>query len=305
MSVPVWLKRLLVPSWNYAHHHGWLAFDYLNTARRGQFETCSVCGRYRLMLYGRRIIPRRLVELWGISPKLASAFARKESSFCTYCGANLRARRIARLVLSLYPIGSPPAPARSLSEWVESTDLASLRVAEINRIDGLHEQVLRLPHGSTSDFHPGAEPGSIVDGVCSEDLTRLTYPDASFDLVLTSETLEHVPDLDAALSEIRRVLVPGGRHIFTIPQLPQATTTFARSVVLPDGSIEHRAPRICHPGGDVGYPVFTEFGADLKQVFERAGFELEVFFGPNRDDDVAQVYVARKPLGSDTPRSTD
>ena len=68
-------------------------------------------------------------------------------------------------------------------------------------------------------------------------------------------------------------------------------TTFARSIVLPDGSIEDRAPRICHPGGDVGYPVFTEFGADLPDVLERAGFEVDVIFGPNRDDDLAQVYV--------------
>ncbi len=125
---------------------------------------------------------------------------------------------------------------------------------------------------------------------------RLSYPDASFDLVLTSETLEHVPDLATAIGEIRRVLVPGGRHVFTIPQLPQVLTTFARSIVLPDGSTEDIAPRICHPGGDVGYPVFTEFGADIDQVFRQAGFELDVFFGPNRDDDVAQVYVARKLL---------
>jgi SAM-dependent methyltransferase len=296
MSVPAWLKRLLVPSWNYVHHGVWLAYDYLNAARRGCVETCVVCGRFRLMLYRGRIIPRRLVELWGISPILANAFAEKESCFCTYCGANLRARRMARALLSLYPVGSPPAPARSLCEWVEPASRSSLRIAEINRIEGLHEQLLRLPHVATSDFHPGAEPGSLVDGVRSEDLTRLTYADASFDLVLSSETLEHVPDLQAALREIGRVLVPGGRHIFTIPQLPHVPTTFARSVVLPDGSIEHRAPRICHPGGDVGYPVFTEFGADLQQVFAGAGFELEVFFGPNREDDVAQVYVARKPV---------
>jgi SAM-dependent methyltransferase len=178
--------------------------------------------------------------------------------------------------------------------WVDHPDSRSLRVAEINRIDGLHGPLLRLPHLSSSDFQPGSRPGSIVDRVRSEDLMRLTYPDASFDLVLTSETLEHVPDLGAALSEIRRVLVPGGRHIFTIPQLPHVPTTFARSIVRPDGSIEDRAPPICHPGGDVGYPVFTEFGADVQDVFERAGFTLDVLFGPNRDFDLAQVFVSRK-----------
>ena len=204
---------------------------------------------------------------------------------------------MAKALLSLFPLGTPPAPARSLSEWVASANRPALRIAEINRVDGLHEELLKLPAGfSSSDFHPGAEPGSIVSGVCSEDLTRLTYADASFDLVLTSETLEHVPDLETALREIWRVLVPGGRHIFTIPQLPHVPATFARSVLLPDGSIKDLAPRICHPGGDVGYPVFTEFGADAQQVIERADFDVEVLFGPNRDDDLAQVYIARKPV---------
>jgi SAM-dependent methyltransferase len=294
LPVPGQFKRILVSSWNCAHRHGWLAFDYLNSIALGWIESCSVCGRYRPMLYRRRIIPRRLVELWGLSPDLADAFARKESCFCSHCGANLRARRMARAILSLYPVGIPPAPCRSLARWVEQPDSRTLRIAEINRIGGLHEGLVRLPHLSSSDFHPGREPGSIVDGVRSEDLTCLTYPDACFDVVMTSETLEHVPDLPAALREIRRVLVPGGRHIFTIPQLPRVQATFARSIVLPDGSIEDRAPRICHPGGDVGYPVFTEFGADIQNVFQRSGFELDVLFGPNRDDDLAQVFVSRK-----------
>ena len=38
-----------------------------------------------------------------------------------------------------------------------------------------------------------------------------------FDLVLTSETLEHVPDPRLALRETLRVLRPGGRHVFTVP----------------------------------------------------------------------------------------
>ena len=294
--VPGWLKRLLVPCWNAGHYYGWIVYDYLNAVRHRRFEVCLVCGWIRPMLYRRRVIPRRLEELWGLSPQLAEALARKESCDCTYCGAKLRCRRIAQVVLSLYPVGDPPVPADALVNWVEDAEIQPLRIAEINRIDGLHGQLKRLPNFVTSDFHPGAAPGAVVNGIPSEDLTRLTYPDRSFDLVLTSESLEHVPDLSAALHEIHRVLVPGGRHIFTIPLLPATKSTFSRAILHPDGSVQDLAPRIAHPGGDWGYPVFTEFGADLPELLKQAGFEVEVFFGPTRDDDLAQVFVCRVPV---------
>ncbi len=293
--IPGWLKRLLVPPWNAAHRWGWVTHDWLEVLAHRRFEPCSVCGAFRPMFYRRRVIPRRLEELWGLSPRLARTLARKESCDCARCGAKLRCRRIADVVLALYPVGEPPAPAPALEYWVQCVEIRPLRVAEINRIDGVHDVLARLPRFESSDYRPGAEPGAWVDGVRSEDLTRLTYPAASFDLVLTSETLEHVPDLDAALGEIRRVLAPGGRHVFTVPVLPQTPRTFARAIVGPDGSVEDRAPRIAHPGGDWGYPVFTEFGADLPDLLRRAGFEVDVLFGPTHEDDLAQVYVCRKP----------
>jgi SAM-dependent methyltransferase len=247
------------------------------------------------LIYRRRVISRRLVELWGISPRLARAFARKESWSCSHCGANLRAKRIAQVLLALYPIGS--APARFLALWVEQPETRKLRVAEINVIDGLHSYLRALPLFSGSDYKGEEGSASADASQRSEDLTRLTYPDNSFDLIVTSETLEHVPDLQAALREIRRVLVPGGQHVFTVPVLPATQQTFARSMVLPDGTIEDRAPRICHPGGDWGYPVFTEFGTDLPAVLSKTGFETDVHYGPVTENDVAQVYVCRKPIG--------
>jgi SAM-dependent methyltransferase len=294
--IPAWLKRLLVPCWNAAHQCGWIARDYLDALAHRRFERCTVCGRFRPMLYRRRVVPRRLEEAWGLSPRLAEALARKESSDCASCGAKLRCRRIAEAVLALYPVGAPPAPAPSLARWVEDSEISRLRVAQINRIDGLHDILRRLPHFEASDYRPGAGPGAVVEGIRSEDLTRLTYPDACFDLMLTSETLEHVPDLDAALREIRRVLVPGGRHVFTVPVLPETPRTFPRAIVRPDGTVEDHAPRIAHPGGDWGYPVFTEFGADLPDLLRRAGFAVDVRFGPTREDDLAQVYICRKPI---------
>jgi SAM-dependent methyltransferase len=198
-------------------------------------------------------------------------------------------------LLELYPVDDPPTPARSLAAWVKHQEIQALRIAEINRIDGLHDVLGRLPYFQGSDYHPGATPGTVIDGVPSEDLTTLTYADRSFDLVLTSETLEHVPHLDVALRELRRVLAPGGRHVFTVPLLPGVPQTFARSIIGPDGVIEDLSPRIYHPGGDWGYPVFTEFGADLPDLLQCVGFQLEVYFSPARDDDLSQVYVSRVP----------
>lgn len=295
LQIPAGLKRILVPIWYETHRIGWLVRDHVSARLHGRWESCAVCGRICPMLFRRRVITRRLEELWGLSPRLANALARKESSDCAHCGAKLRARRMARVILQLYPPGNSLAPARALASWSQDPQIQRLRIAEINRIEGLHEQLAGLPAFQASDYHPGARPGELVEGVRSEDLTRLTYPDECFELVLTSETLEHVPDLGAALREILRVLVPGGLHVCTVPLLPGVPRTFTRAMLRPDGGLDLRAPAICHPGGDVGYPVFTEFGADFPEIVAAAGFEVSIHFGPTTDDDLAQVYVCRKP----------
>ncbi len=51
---------------------------------------------------------------------------------------------------------------------------------------------------ATSEFFADVEPGASRDGVRCEDVQRLTYGDASFDLITHTEVLEHVPDDGAA-----------------------------------------------------------------------------------------------------------
>jgi SAM-dependent methyltransferase len=244
------------------------------------------------MLRRKRSIPRRLVELWGLSPRVADALIDKETLACWSCGAKLRSRRLARVLIETFRVdGVAPRSAR---RWAASPIARALRVAEINRIEGLHEALSHLPLLSFSDFHEGASPAQVIDGVAHEDLMRLSYPDSSFDLVLTSETLEHVPDLDTALSEIRRILVPGGWHLFTVPIVPGVERTYARMSLGPDGILIQRSTPIRHPGGDWGYPVFTEFGADLPAILDRAGFDTTIHFGPMTEDDIAQVFACRR-----------
>ncbi len=289
---PQWLKRLALPVWNEAHRRARRIGSTIDALRHGRIERCDCCGAFAAMLHRPGVIPDRLVELWGITPRLAEAFARKESLDCSACGAKLRARRLARMILDQYPTRDV---ATSIVTWARRPESASLQVAELNRIDGLHESLAMLPGLAYSDFQTGVKDGSYVNGVRSEDLASLTYADASFDLVLTSETLEHVPDLAAALEEILRVLKPGGRHLFTVPLLPGVPATFARSVRELDGTVRHLVTPICHPRGDEGYPVFTEFGADLPEILRKAGFEVDIAFGPPTDDDLAQVFICRKP----------
>jgi len=49
------------------------------------------------------------------------------------------------------------------------------------------------------------------------DGTRLPFPDATFDRIICSEVMEHIPDDEAAMAEVRRVLKPGGRIAVTVP----------------------------------------------------------------------------------------
>jgi SAM-dependent methyltransferase len=65
------------------------------------------------------------------------------------------------------------------------------------------------------------DAGEIAPGLsCTSvngDGTRLPFADASFDRVIASEVMEHVPDDMAALDELTRVLRPGGTIAITIP----------------------------------------------------------------------------------------
>ena len=58
-------------------------------------------------------------------------------------------------------------------------------------------------------------PGARVVALSPDQ--RLPLPDNAFDLVLCTDTIEHVRDVQLLLSEIRRVLRPGGRLAISTP----------------------------------------------------------------------------------------
>jgi ubiquinone/menaquinone biosynthesis C-methylase UbiE len=60
-------------------------------------------------------------------------------------------------------------------------------------------------------------PASMRTGLVQGDAQKLPFADASFDIVISCETIEHVPDAQGAVREMYRVSRPGGRLFLTTP----------------------------------------------------------------------------------------
>ena len=69
--------------------------------------------------------------------------------------------------------------------------------------------------GDGQGLQVGKWDTSKIDLVC--DIVSIPEPDASFDVILCSEVLEHIPDPLKAIEEFARLLKPAGKLILTAP----------------------------------------------------------------------------------------
>ena len=150
---------------------------------------------------------------------------------------------------------------------------------------------------ATSEYLDGVVPGETRGGIRCEDVQRLSFADASFDLCTSTEVFEHVPDDRAGLRELHRVLKPRGHLLFTVPLTGnQVTLERAR---LDDGRIVHMQPPTFHGdrlGGPGSVLVYRDYGQDILERVRECGFDhvrlwtpQHAFMGHTRG-----VIVARK-----------
>ena len=101
--------------------------------------------------------------------------------------------------------------------------------------------------------------------VVEADAGALPFPDATFDVAVSSDVIEHLEPVETHLAEVARVLRPGGLYLLKTPNRRLAEA-FYRLRGLHDSYFWH--PAMLSPG-------------ELRALFARYGFEVRFLRAPN------------------------
>jgi SAM-dependent methyltransferase len=254
-------------------------------------------GNLRRLWAHRRLHARGLCTVCGARTLFYTKDARevghaRESMFCLRCKSVSRKRHIAKVLLETF------APqSRSLAAARGALSRLSIYSAVSN------DQIYRaVGEGNAnyvcSEFFPDVAEGESRDGVRCENLERLTFADEQFDLVITEDVLEHVRRPDDAFREIRRVLKPGGYHVFTIP-FELARETVSRVDTTTEEDVQLLPPAYHGDTLRDRILVYTDYGYDLLPRLSSHGFDTRLRLSTHADARLngiadSYVFVSRK-----------
>ena len=233
--------------------------------------------------------------------QLETGFSLRESR-CPVCQGSKRSRDLAKVIVGIYL----KSESLSLSEGLDL--LKNMTIYEAASSGAIHEYLSKLPHYICSEYFDNAPSESISKSwIRCEDLQNLTFSNNSFDLVITQDVFEHIKNPERAFLEIKRVLKPGGHHIFTVP-FHEGRKTLTR-VKTKDGKKNFLLPPVHHfdPLRKNGSLVYTDFGDDIIDHLNSLGLDtevasLELFYSPEvipwvTDETSYQLYLNYKEKG--------
>jgi SAM-dependent methyltransferase len=207
----------------------------------------------------------------------------RDQYLCTRCGSIPRHRALIKVLNDHFP------------RWRE------LRIHESSPGGASSDKIKRECRDYVaSQFFADVPRGQFEGGQQSEDLEVLTFPDQSFDLVITQDVLEHVLRPAKGFAEIARTLKPGGAHVYTVPYW-RGKKTVVRAEPNGNGGVTHLMKPDYHgnPIDRAGSLVITEWGDELCDfVFRSSGMTTTIlnFYDPRLGlkGEFLDVLISRK-----------
>lgn len=118
------------------------------------------------------------------------------------------------------------------------------------------------------------------------DITRIPFADATFDVVLCNHVLEHVLDDEQAMSELFRVLRPGGWAVLQVPVDLHRAQTFEDAAIVSPQDRERWFLQKDH---------VRIYGRDYADRLASAGFQVRVeFYAKHLSVDMRDRYGLKR-----------
>jgi hypothetical protein len=247
---------------------------------------CGICGNSGTMFFD--MPDRRLRREHGIG-------VLRETLSCRFCGSTTRQRTLA---YALKTVASTSFGCEETTLGAVFRKLDQARIWDTDAFSPISKVLRSHKCGVISKYLPERLFGSELEpGVFNIDLQRIDFESNRFDVILSSEIMEHVRNDGAAHSEIFRCLKPGGAYIFTVPYDENLART--RYLVDASSATDLFLTRPHHHGDPItgGILAYRIYGRDLIDTLTAIGFEVRFLWIEAAAEGIfsGDCFIATKP----------
>lgn len=168
---------------------------------------CPICENYSKPVYDFPNLKIRETHRIGLY---------RETLQCRHCNSSMRQRTLALKLLDIIYIKTKKQ--FSSIKDLSSRGIPKLKIYDTDNFSAISEFLRKDPNYIRSSYYPNLKSGhKIAENYFNINLENIYFDDNSFDIILSSEVMEHVRLYQDAHREIKRILRNKGTYIFTVP----------------------------------------------------------------------------------------